>query len=399
VSLRGGDGRVRLFVDLGTAFWLVVAAAFVGFVGIGATVPTLPPYVRHDLGESNLALGLLIGAFSLAGLLARLVFGRAADTRGRRWTLAVGLVLGALGGLFYAVSLGVPGVAVGRVVHGAGEALVYIGAAAWVVDRAPPERRAQTLALLGSAVWGGLALGPLVGEALGSFVAVGWFVAITPLVGLATLAYVPESHVHRNASRRTPMLPRASIGPGIALGLTNVSYVALAGFLVLYLAGHGGGGAAAFAVFAVIVLASRILVGWLPDRVGPRRSLAIGHGLMAGGLAVIALFPSPAVAIAAAVAIGVGYSLPWPSIASFVLGQAPPDERGASVAGLTAFFDLFVGVGGFVAGGIAAVFGYEAVFWLGVGCIGLSSIVVRSVIVEPAPRLAPVPAEAGAGTG
>ncbi|MFN8185951.1 MAG: MFS transporter [Gaiellales bacterium] len=399
MSLRSGEGRVSLFVELGASFWLVVAAAFIGFVGIGATVPTLPPYVRHELGASNLVLGLLIGVFSVAGLAARLGLSRLADVRGRRFTLAVGLALGALGGLFYAVSLGVPGVAVGRIVHGAGEALVYIGAVAWVVDRAPPERRAQTLALLGSAVWGGLALGPLVGEALGSFVAAGWFVAITPLVGLATLRYVPESPVRRNPGRRTPVLPRASIGPGIALGLTNISYVALAGFLVLYLAGHGGGGAAAFAVFAGIVLASRILVGWLPDRVGPRRSLAIGHGLMAGGLAVIALFPSPAVAIAAAVAIGVGYSLPWPSIASFVLGQAPPDERGASVAGLTAFFDLFVGVGGFLAGGIAALFGYEAVFWLGVGCVGLSSLVVRSVIVEAPARLTPAPAEAGACSG
>lgn len=399
MTLGSRDSRISLVVDLGVAFWLVVAAAFIGFVGIGATVPTLPPYVRNDLGAGNVALGLLIGAFSIAALAARLISGPSADRRGRRFTLATGLALGAVGGLLYAVPLGVPGLAAGRVVHGAGEALVYTGAAAWVVDRAPAARRAQTLALLGSAVWGGLSLGPVVGEALGGFVAVGWFVALSPLVGLAALAFVPESPVRRLDGRRAAILPRAAVGPGIALGLTNIAYVALAGFLVLYLAGHGGGGAVAFATFAAVVLASRVLVGWLPDRVGPRRSLAIGHALMAAGLAVIALFPSEGVAIGAAVAIGVGYSLPWPSIASFVLGQAPPDERGASVAGLTAFFDLFVGVGGFVAGGIAAAFGYQAVFWLGVACVALSSAVVRGTIAEPRRRLASAAAEARAGTG
>ena len=36
-----------------TQFWSVVAATFLGFLGIGTVLPSLAPHVRNDLGGSR----------------------------------------------------------------------------------------------------------------------------------------------------------------------------------------------------------------------------------------------------------------------------------------------------------------------------------------------------------
>jgi MFS family permease len=366
-------------------FWLVVVAAFVGLVGVGAVIPTLPPHVRADLGHGDLAVGVLVGLFSLAGLLARLVAGRYTDRRGRRAALALGLGGTALGGGLYLLPFGVPSLAAGRVVHGFFEAFVYTGAAVWAIDRSPADRRGRVLALIGSAVWGGFTIGPLIGEALGSFRAVALFVAGAPILGLLLLTGVPESWSRVRATGRTPLVPRPALGPGLALGLTNVAYAALAGFLVLRLSGHGGGGYA-FAAYAGAVLAGRLVLGHLPDRIGPATSLLVSHGVMLAGLVAIALEADRGVATVAAALVGLGYSLQWPALAAFTVDRVDPGVRGAAIGTLTAFFDLFVGAGSLVAGAIASKFGYAAVFWLAAGCVALGGSVATFVT---RPRLAP----------
>ena len=80
--------------------------------------------------------------------------------------MLVGAVLVALSGLLYLPSLGLAGLIVARLVLGAGEGAVYTAGSAWIVDLAPAERRGRVLGLYGLAVWGGLSVGPLLGELL-----------------------------------------------------------------------------------------------------------------------------------------------------------------------------------------------------------------------------------------
>ena len=59
---------------------------------------------------------------------------------------------------------GSPGLIVARLFLGAGEGVVFTAGSAWVVDLAPPDRRGRIIGLYGLAIWGGLALGPPLGE-------------------------------------------------------------------------------------------------------------------------------------------------------------------------------------------------------------------------------------------
>ena len=144
---------------------------------------------------------------------------------------------------------------------------------------------------------------------------------------------------------------------GVALLLAQIGYAALAGFLVLHLDEIGvGHGAAVFTAFAITVVGSRLLLSWLPDRIGPRASVGLAATAQAVGLVLIAVAGSLAVVVAGALVMVTGFSLSFPSLALIVVDEVDERTRGAAMGAFTAFFDVGVGIGGFLlfgAGGYA----------------------------------------------
>lgn len=333
------------------------------FLGVGATLPALPGAVR-DLDASPVTLGVVLGIFPFAALAGRVVAGRATDRRGRVVTVRAGMLAGAVSGLLFCLPLPVAGLVTARLVHGLADALVYTAAAAYVLDRTPPDRRPQALALLGSGIWGGYALGPAVGALL-SLAQVGLVVIVAAAVGLLLTRRLPDT---ASLGPGTPglrgLLPRGVAVPGVALGLGNLGYAAVVGFLVLHLDDRGARGALALTAFSVAVLAGRLVVVPLAARVGIMRTLPYGLVAMAGGLLVLAATASTLVAVAAAAVVGLGYCLPFPALATLVAGRVGPEQRGAAVGALTAFYDVFVGVGSLVFGLVADAHGTGAVLVL-----------------------------------
>ena len=133
----------------GLSFAGVFAATFCGLVGVGSVLPVLPRYIHGPLDSGDVAVGVVIGAYAVTGLLLRPVAGRLADTRGRRPTVLVGACLVALSGFLYLPSLGIAGLIVARLILGAGEGAVYTAGSAWIVDLAPEDRRGRVLGLYG----------------------------------------------------------------------------------------------------------------------------------------------------------------------------------------------------------------------------------------------------------
>ena len=344
--------------------WPVVAAVLLVFLGVAAPLPVLPKGV-HALGASSAALGVVLGVFPFAAVGGRLLAGRWCDGRGRIATLRLGTACGIGAGLLMALPTSLPVLVASRLVQGLGDALVYTAAATYVIDRTPAHRRAQALSLLGSGVWGGYALGPLVGGLAGGVRTAGLVVAGTGVLAALALAGQPETE-HRG--RREPglrgLLPRGVAKPGIALGLGNLGYAAVIGYLVLAVDSRGGHGAVALAAFSVSVLAGRLVVVPLASRFGLLRMLPAGLCAMAAGLLSLTQVTSTLAASAAAVVIGVGYCLPFPALASLVAGRVPEHQRGSAIGALTAFYDVFVGVGSLVFGLVADRWGVSAVFLL-----------------------------------
>lgn len=365
--------------------WPVVGVMLVFFAGVGATLPALPAAVR-GAGAGGSALGLVLGVFPLAALAGRLVAGRSTDRRGRVVTLRAGLVVSLLAGVLFALPLPVAGIALARTVHGFADALVYTAASAWVLDRTPEDRRPQALSLLGAGIWGGYALGPLAGAAL-DLRAVGLLVAASCAAALLLTVGLPDEHVEGERTRGLrSLLPRGVALPGVALGLGNLGYAAVVGFLVVHLDDRGGRGAVALTAFSFAVLLGRLVVVPVAARLGILRTLPYGLVAMAAGLLVIASTGSTLVAACAAAVVGLGYCLPFPALAALVAGRVPPAQRGAAIGALTAFYDVFVGIGSVAGGVVADRSGTPAVFVLAaMGVLAAAAVNVAMARRDAAP--------------
>jgi MFS family permease len=369
----------------------IFVAALLAFLAIGAALPVLPGYVRGPLHGSDLAVGVVVGAFAVTSVVFRPMAGRQADHRGRRIVLVAGSLAMALGGALYLLSASVAGLIGARLVVGMGEGAVYTAGATWAVDLAPDDRHGLALGLFGLSVWGGLSLGPLAGELLRSNVgydAVWILTAALPLAGAIVALRIPEPRRAAGAGGPGPLgfIPRAARRPGLALALANFGYAALAGFVILHLKARGiGGGATVFTAFAVAVFASRLILSRVPDRAGARRTATIAGLLEAAGLLIIALAGSLGVALVGAVVVGVGFSMLFPSLALMVVGKVGEDRRGSALGAFTAFFDIGVGLGGPIAGATASLAGYPAVFVLGaIAAFGTAALAASSA--RPARR-------------
>lgn len=378
------------------AFAGIFIVTGLGLLSIGATLPVIPRYVQGPIGGGDVAVGVVTGAFAITGLACRPLAGHLADRRGRRRVVIAGALLTAVAGALYFVPAGVPGLIVARLFLGAGEGMVYTAGAAWVVDLASPARRGRIIGLYGLAIWGGLSLGPVIGELIlraSSFEMVWAFALAAPLAGALIAMRIPESFSPREPEPlgRHNLIERAALAPGLALSLGTIGYAAMAAFLVLHLNRRGvGHGAEVFAAFAITVVVARILGGWLPDRYGPLPCV-IGAGLIeAAGLVAIMLAESLAVAIAGAVAMGAAFSLLFPSLALIVVRRVPEQRRGIAMGTYTAFFDVGVGVGAPLAGAAAALGGYPAAF--GLAAAAALSTAVLGLTLQRAGRAPPAAA-------
>lgn len=356
-----------------------VATLFL-FLAVGAVLPVLPGYVRGPLGASDVAVGIVVGGYAITALLTRPLAGRLADRRGRRLVFTGGAVIMGLAGALYALPLGVAGLVVARLVLGVGEGLAVTAGNAWVIDVAPPERRAQIIGFFGLGIWGGLAAGPVLGEALravGGYGAVWALTALLPLASAAVAVRLADRYVPQPARGPRPLLPRPVVLPGMAIGLASVGYAAMAGFVVLHLADAGvGSGALVLVAFSASVVAVRLVAGRVPDSFGARSSALLAGSAEAVGLALLASAGSLPVALAGALVMGAGFSLLYPALALLVLDGVDSGSRAGALGAFSAFFDLGVGLGAPLVGAVAATAGYAAAFWVAAGLAAAGSLVV-----------------------
>ncbi len=372
------------------AFAGIFTVTILGFFSVGATLPVLPRYVTGPIGGGDVEVGIVTGAFAVTGLAVRPFAGRFADSSGRRPAVLLGAFLSVIAAALYFVPAGVPGLVVSRFFLGAGEGLIYTAGSAWVVDLTPPERRGQVLGWYGIAIWGGLSLGPGIGELLlqaSSFEVVWAFALAAPLLGALIALKIPESfRPSEAAAEPAPLIAREAIAPGFAFACGTFGFAAISAFIVLHLEQRDIGQATlAFTALAVTVVVVRLIGGGLPDRFGGARCAAVAGLVEAAGLAMIAVAQSLPMAIFGAVAIGAAFALLLPALALVALEGVPIERRGSVMGTLTAFFDLGVGIGAPVAGVVAALSNYGGAF--GVAAFVALGLTVLSMRVARQGRL------------
>jgi MFS family permease len=375
--------------------WASFAGIFIvtnlGLLAVGATLAVLPHYVKDNLHGSDFEVGIVSGAFAFTGIVCRPIAGNLADRRGRKPTVIVGALLAAVAGFLYFVPAGIAGLIVARLFLGAGEGTVFTAGSAWNVDMAPVERRGRMIGLYGLAIWTGLTLGPPIGVLLqdaGGFHLVWAFAAGAPLLGAVIAWRLPEHPIKGGEASRGPVISREALGPGTTFALSVFGFAAVSAFIVLSLDQRGiGNGPLVFSVFAGTVVATRLVAGGLPDRIGSARCAAGAALVEAAGLILIGAASDLFVVILGAIAMGAAFSLLFPSLSLLAVERVVPERRGAAMGTFTASFDLGMLVGSPLVGAAAAIGGYSAAFYVAAAaaltCAALSAGFAGGPLAEP----------------
>lgn len=335
---------------------MLQAAAFLVAAEARMIAPLLPA-MAADLHVTIAGAGGLITAYALPYGAFQLIYGPLADRFSRQRVLTIALGLFALGTLISAAAPNMGALLVLRVLSGAAAAGVVPVALAAIGDAVPYARRQAALGRIVSVA----ALGGVVSAALGGVIAelVSWRVLFLGLGGLGLLAAALLLRLPARP-RQTPARPAGLLAPYRAFaaragwsGAALFELVFVEGFAAMSTLGYLGallvtrdrlayGAAGALLTLNGIgtMLAARV-VGRLVARLGERRMVLLGGGLMAIGYALAALQPAWLWFPLAMLGSGVGFAIAHSTLQTRATELAP-EQRGTAIA----IFAFALSVGG-----------------------------------------------------
>lgn len=373
-------------VEQGLERWLglLSVTVFLAYLTVGLPLPVISLFVHQQLGLSDLWVGTAVGIQFLATVLTRRHAGSVADRQGPQQALRRGVTALLVSGLIYAVAAWLPAPAglrylvliTGRLLVGFGESLMMTGVLTWGVGLAGPRRSGKVMSWVGMAMYGSLAAGAPLGQALygrTGFGAVSLGVILAPLLaGLLSLTVPPVQA--RGGSRTLGFMKVVGLiwRPGVTLALQGVGFASIGAFVSLYFHHeqwpHAGWALSAFGLAFVL---ARVFFGRLPDRLGGPEIARAFLLIEWCGLLMLGLAPGLPVALLGAGVTGFGCSLVFPALGVEVVGQVPAESRGTALGAYAAFQDIAYGVTGPLTGLLAMWLGYRSVFVAAAACAAL----------------------------
>lgn len=178
------------------SFYILLAAVFLGMLGLGIVIPLLPVFV-NDFGASGFWVGALFAGYGLSRIFFTPLIGAWSDRYGRKWFITGGLALYTIVSLLYLVPTSIYELFLIRFIHGIASALIGPVAMAYVGDITPRGLEGAYQGRLSNAFYLGMGAGPLIGGALYSMSgmnAVFLVMAVMSLIPcLLCVKYLPES--------------------------------------------------------------------------------------------------------------------------------------------------------------------------------------------------------------
>lgn len=281
------------------AFVSLYIAVAVAMVGLGIIAPILPLYAER-FAANRFSLGIVFAAFSISRSILGPFVGRLSDWIGRRRILLLGLGGFAVLSALYIATDSLWQMGVVRFLQGAASVMVTPIAQAYVGDHTPKGKEGWMMNLFYSAMFVGMAVGPLLGGWIGevwsystAFAAMGILSVVALILVAAT---VPTDRRARSArpEEKPAIVPLRQVLSHDAVKAIGAYFVTRGfwrqGFTAFYplfavsLAGFGE--ASVGLVLFAYMLAGGILqipFGWLADRL-PRVPMILAGSLGAPAL-------------------------------------------------------------------------------------------------------------------
>ncbi|NOW46417.1 putative MFS family arabinose efflux permease [Novosphingobium sp. SG751A] len=402
------DSKAAMRRGVGYQIWVVgLLSLNFGIVFFDRNAPNfLMPFIQHDLGFSNKAVGLLSSALSLTWAIAGFVVGGLSDKMGKQKIVVVwaslafclcSFVSGAAGSFMVLFAA--------RLLMGVAEGGIMPVSHAMIVEEVAPARRGMAMGI-------GQNLGS---NLLGSFVAPlvlvwiantwgwreGFYLAALPgIVTAALIAFTlrePPREAHEHAGRPKVTMREAFGNRNVLLcaviAVLLVSYLVVCwAFMPLYLTKVRGLAPEAMswmmAVLGISAGLGSFLVPAISDAIG-RKPVMIGFSALGMLLPLGALYyTGGSWGLAAIFFFGWGLNGLFPMFMATIPSESVDPRLAATLTGMVMGAGEVLGgvLSPFVAGAAADVWGLGAPLWIMLG-LALAATVLALGLLESAPAV------------
>ncbi|MFH1923846.1 MAG: MFS transporter [Planctomycetota bacterium] len=363
------------------------------------------------LGGTELHLGWIVGVGAVGSLLMRVFLGTAIDRYGPRMVWLVSLVVFAASCFAH---VGItdhhgPAIYLLRIAFCSAIAGIMGAAMTFISGRAPVERMAEMIGMLGTSGFLGIVLGTQLGDLLlGAPTIQRWQVdrmfLVSGTLGLCAVMFAwgaTRGQVQPVWRRRPPafrlvrryhpgMLLLVGAAMGIGVGVPTMFLRTYAAELSIPRIGLF------FGVYAPAAILTRILTRRLPERLGLPRIILTGLGLLVVSQLLLVGVRSEWMFIVPGVVFGVGHAILVPATVAAGSTAFPSRYRGLGTTVMLATSDLGNLVGAPLAGAIVhfsgrvGLPGYPTMFVSLAGLLGVAGVAYGLTSWGKNPRLAKI---------
>jgi MFS family permease len=351
--------------------FVIVMTTFIDMIGFGMVIPVLP-FHPETVGAGALALGVLIGSFSLMQFIFSPLLGRLSDKVGRRPVILISIFSSVISFVLFALANSFTLLLLSRIT--AGMATETAVAQAYISDITTEKDRAKGMGRVGAANGAGFIIGPAIGGFLSVYgLSTLGFVAAT-LTGvnfLFAFFFLPEangrfsSDTHASSDgywcRLASVLKKPLIGAvfviffiitfafsaiPVIVPLLGISFFGFAELEMSYFFMYIG---------VVQIFLQGVLIGRLNALWGEENLMIFGSLLLGLGMLCMPVYPSIVVFVVSITVISSGNGTLNTILPSFISKRTPADEQGGML-GIAQSVGSLARIPGPLIGGIVAEF-------------------------------------------
>lgn len=367
-------------------FWGTSLSSFFQYVIQYALIAALPIFVVDTLHGNNWSAGLTMTFFQLGAVSCRPLAGKWIDEIDKKTMLMISLGMFLLVSILYLrvdslnLLLGV------RLLHGAVFAMGTTALATVAALILPSQRKGEGIGYFAMFTNLAMVVGPYMSLWImthyqypvlfifcASCAAVSFYLGYRPGLlgtpGSAVIKTERSSKWHRFLERKA--IPIALIG-----GLLFFAYTAVLVFLPLYakqlyLADYTS---AFFAVFALVILATRPIAGKFYDRHGADTVVYPGFMLFVLGLIALSAVQGFSGFLRAAAVLGAGFGALAPAFQTLAVQSSPGHRVGVATATYFWSLDISVALGSIFQSVVASHAGYRSMYLFSAAIVGIAAL-------------------------
>lgn len=381
----------------------LLISVFIALLGVGIIVPVMPVFAEN-LGAGGLALGIIIGAFSLTRSVCQPIVGNLSDRWGRRGFLIGGLFVYGLVGLLIPHAESITTLILIRALHGVGSAMIVPVAMACMADLSPVGHEGRTMGLLNIAMFSGIGLGPLIGglcsdrwgiasafTIMAALSGLAMLLIITQIPTNASIAVKAEKKSGLIHSLRSMLTTPRTAGILLTRMTTMIIMVPTMAFLPLLM--HQWFQATGTQIG--IVITTRTLVnamlqhpcGRLADRVNKVHFLRLGCIIISLVMCLVPLADSFSTLLGLFAILGAGEAIIWPTLAALATEEGRQYGQGTMMGAFNMSMSVGVFCGAIGSGILSDQLGLSWSFPLIGSLVLVTSLLATTMIHRQPPAL------------